>query len=279
MVDRLAIAGLGLIGGSIAIAVKNKYPNSKIVGITRNIESVRKNNFSKYFDLLLDYSELVETRNIDFCVICSPVSTIPEVFRTLKSYFGVRTIFTDVGSVKEWIVKEINDTSFIGSHPMAGSEKSGIENADPNIFLNATCVVTPKNNSEEQIKIVSEFWNNLDMNVILLSPEVHDKIVSQTSHLVHLVSFALSKLLSQSEFSKDMFYGIFGKGLIDTTRVSKSDPHLWIDIFKRNKNNLIDALEDFISVIRTFRDYVKVENWDTLLESLMKAKNFRDSIK
>lgn len=279
MFDRLAIAGLGLIGGSIALAVKNKYPKSKIVGITRNVKNIRNNSFSKCFDLLLDYSELAETRDIDFCVICSPVSTIPEVFRTLKSYFGARTIFTDVGSVKEWIVKEINDTSFIGSHPMAGSEKSGIENADPSIFSNAICVVTPKNNSEEQIKIVSEFWHNLDMKVVLLSPEVHDKIVSQTSHLIHLVSFALSKLLSQSEFSKDMFYGIFGKGLIDTTRVSKSDPHLWIDIFKRNKENLIDALDEFMSVIQTFRDYVKVEKWDTLLENLMIAKNFRDSIK
>lgn len=278
MFDKLVIAGLGLIGGSIATAVKNRYPNSRIVGITRNVENVRRSKFSGYFDLLLDYSGLTKIGNADFCVICSPVSSIPEVFRLLKPHFGVKTIFTDVGSVKEWIVKEINDSSFIGSHPMAGSEKSGIENADPNIFSNATCVVTPRDNSEEQIKIVSEFWRNLGMNVVLLSPEIHDKIVSQTSHLVHLVSFALSKLLSQSEFSKDMFCGIYGKGFIDTTRVSKSDPHLWIDIFKRNKSNLVEILEDFISIIQSFRNYVEEDNWDSLLEDLMRAKKFRDSI-
>ncbi|MEN2997513.1 MAG: prephenate dehydrogenase [Brevinematia bacterium] len=278
MFRKIAIAGLGLIGGSIALAVKSKSPTTKVIGITRNPETLLKTGFQKYVDVVADYSNLGFLSEVEFCVISTVVSAIPNAFRTIKPFLRSDAVVTDVGSVKEWVVKQIDDSLFVGSHPMAGSEKSGVENADPKIFEDAVCVVTPFNSSEQNVKIVSEFWNFLGMKVLILPPEVHDMIVSETSHFVHIVSFLISDILSQSEYAKNLFYGVFGKGLLDTTRISKSDPSLWVEIFQMNKTNILKVLEKFIELASEIRDHISSEDWEYVKDVLDRAKKFRESL-
>lgn len=278
MFEKVAIAGLGLIGGSIALAIKEKSPKTFLVGITRDTSKFRDIPQARIFNEIVDYSNLEVVRNCDFCVISTLVSAIPETFRRLKSYFRDDIVITDVGSVKNWIISEIDDNRFVGSHPMAGSEKSGLQFSDSRIFNNSICVITPKNNPQSYIDIVSEFWKFLGMKVIYLSPEVHDEIVAQTSHFIHLVSYITSFVLSSSEFSKDRFFEVFGKGLLDTTRISKSDPYLWIEIFQTNKENILKVLDKFIDELMKVRNRISESNWNEILEILFKAKDFRESI-
>lgn len=278
MFRKVAIAGIGLIGGSIALSLKNKLPSVNVVGITRNPLSLPRTDNLKCFDIITNYDDLDAIKDVEVCVISTVVSVIPSTFRIIKNFVSPDALITDVGSVKEWVVKEINDGMFIGSHPLAGSEKSGIENASPHLLDGAVCVITPSGNSKKQIEVISNFWETLKMKVVILSPEIHDKIVAETSHLIHLVSFALSKHLSISEFSSDIFYGIFGKGLIDTTRIAKSDPSLWVEILQKNKTNLINSLSEFIKLLSKVKELISSDNWDILKLLLEDASNFRKKL-
>ncbi|MCX8029800.1 MAG: prephenate dehydrogenase [Brevinematales bacterium] len=278
MFKNIAIAGLGLIGGSIGSAIKSASPNTAIIGITRNTARIKQLPQSKYFDTITDYHNLEVIKNSDLCIICTNVSSIPDTFKILKPHLNPDTLISDVGSVKKWIVETINDNTFIGSHPMAGSEKSGIENSDPNIFKNSICVITPLNNTQEQIEKITNFWQSIGMKTIILSPDKHDKIVSETSHFVHLIAFLISSTLSFSEFSEKLFYNIFGKGLLDTTRISKSDPTLWIEIFQKNSENLTETIERFIKLLEETKNHITNNNWDKLQETLQKAKEFREKL-
>lgn len=275
MFKKIAIAGLGLIGGSIAIAVKRKSPATEIIGITRNPSTIGETSFRTYFDVVTNYSELGVIRDSEILIISTIVSAIPETFRIIKPFVGPNTIITDVGSVKEWIVREINNSSFIGSHPMAGSEKSGIANANPHIFEGAICAITPLNNTKEQVETISRFWESLGMKTLVIPPDLHDKIVAETSHFVHLVVFIISGVLSHSEFAKNRFFEVFGKGLIDTTRIAKSDPNLWIEIFQKNKRNLLQILDNFTKALKKTINDISSDNWECVRDFLEKSRNFR----
>ncbi|MFN4245277.1 MAG: prephenate dehydrogenase [Brevinematia bacterium] len=274
MVSKVGIAGLGFIGGSIGLALRRNFPDMYILGITRSVKSLPSTDNLNCFDRIVDYQNVEGVRECDIVVISTIVSAIPSAFYTIKPFIGPSTLVTDVGSVKDWVVKEINDLSFIGSHPIAGSEKSGIENSDSEIFKDALCVITPYGNSEEQVKKVSDFWKLLGMRVLVLPPDIHDSIVAETSHFVHLVSFILSSSLYNSDFYKDLFYGVFGKGLIDTTRISNSNSDLWIDIFQKNKQNLLKAFDRFIELSYKVRDEIMMDNWSYVKNVLENANDF-----
>ncbi|MGC8870194.1 MAG: prephenate dehydrogenase [Brevinematia bacterium] len=278
MFKKIAIAGLGFIGGSISIALKSKYPDVELVGITRDISKVKSSKNSELIDVITDYSNLESLKNSDLVVICSNVSYIPKVFDSLRMFLSPSCVVTDVGSVKKFVVENINNPSFVGSHPMTGSDKSGFENADPSIFEGSLCVITPYNNEDHIVKIVSEFWKFLGMSTLIISPENHDKIVSQTSHFIHLVSYVLSYTLSKSDFAKEKFLGIFSKGLLDTTRVSKSDPELWVDIISRNKENVLSILDIFIKDVEKFKGYIERDEVDNLKNMFEFARDFRKSL-
>ncbi len=278
MFNKVTIAGLGLIGGSIALSLRNKIPNINIVGITRNIDSLPRTPKIECFNKITNYDNLEHLKGSDIVVISTIVSAIPTTFKTIKKFITHNTIVTDVGSVKEWVIKEINDKYFLGSHPMAGSEKSGIENSDPEIFENSLCVITPYRNSEKQIEKVSNFWKTLGMKVLVLPPDIHDKIVAETSHFVHLISFIISSVLSQSDFSENLFYGVFGKGLLDTTRISNSNPNLWVDILQKNKQNVLKIFDKFIEYSSKIRNEIITDNWDYVKNTLENAKTFIEKL-
>ncbi len=276
----LGITGIGLLGGSIAIRARQVFKERlKIIGFSRNPNKIKVLPQSEVFDEVLDYSELEKISECDLTIICTPVLLIPKIFRSIKDFLKNEAIVTDIGSTKYKIIKEISDSSFIGSHPMAGSEKNGFENSDPSILINATCVVTPHNNSESQVNIVSKFWEELGMKVVKLPPELHDEIVAQTSHSIHIISSLISYTLSESKLSKENFYNIYGKGLLDTTRISKSDPEMWYNIIATNKENILEFLKKFRRNLESVEKILEDEkNLEAIKEIMGKAKEFRDKL-
>lgn len=278
MFKKVGVAGLGFIGGSLALAIRKKFTNVELVGITRDPIKVKSCEFSKYIDFITDYSNLDILRDLDFVIICSNVSYIPEIFGKFEPFLSGNCLVTDVGSVKEFVVKSINNPRFVGSHPMSGSDKTGFENSDPSIFDGALSIVTPFNNDSRSVDVVVEFWKLLGMEVLIISPEEHDKITSQTSHFIHLVAYTISYTLSSSEFAKERFKGVFSKGLLDTTRVSKSDPNLWIDIISKNKENVYSILDKFINNLNYIKELVNKEDFPALENIFRVSKLFRDGL-
>src|SRR3989338_8294647 len=235
---RITIIGLGLIGGSLALAIKEKKLAEEIVGVSRRRSTIDRAIKNKIVDsATLDLKDGV--KDSDLVVIAAPVLKIVDIAKHITPFLKKGAILTDAGSTKRCIVANIEKigfkgADFIGSHPIAGSEKSGIKSADKDLFKNACCILTKSNyTNPKAIGKVKKFWENLGIEVIIMRPQMHDKALSKISHLPHAVSASLVNSVGQSRL--DLAAG----GFKDATRVASGEPELWRDIFLTNKDNLI----------------------------------------
>ncbi len=282
-VNRIAIIGVGMLGGSIGLACKERLSGVKVIGFGRDKSkldhAIKLNAIDEYF---LSYSEGIS--NCDIVIVCTPVKVIPSIFGKIRSFLKNNCVVTDVGSTKFEVVNNIykkfgSDSNFIGSHPMAGSEKTGVESATANLYKNALVIVTEDDHSnKELVKRVSLFWEALGARTIKLSSFYHDRVVCETSHLTHLVASCLSYTLLYSLDNDDIKSGIFGNGLLDTTRIAEGDPQMWLDIFTSNKDNMIKAIHRFQNKLREFTDLLINDDKHSIMEYLLKAKEFREKL-
>lgn len=256
------IIGLGLIGGSLARAIRKRFRAVSIIGISRDerkIELAKKNKWinAGFTDLAGAFHPnqvkgVRQNRGEVVVFICTPVDVIAQSISEVDRYAVSGTIVTDVGSTKLGIVhwadrKRFRRIKFIGSHPLAGSHLSGIEHAKANLFEGAYVFVTPTKSSDRRaVETVSTFWKTLRMRVRRVSPGEHDRIVSQISHLPHAVASALTHAAS----SEILRFG--ASGFLDTTRVAQGDPKLWAPIFLANRNHLLKDLRRFESALHRF---------------------------
>lgn len=280
--DTITIIGPGLIGGSIGLGLKKNRLVKTVFGIGHNQSSITKAIESGAIDKgSLEIGEGLS--DSDAVIISTPVSIIPKIFEKIIPYLKADTIITDVGSVKGFIASEferlisrsvINKKEmpiFIGGHPIAGSEKRGVEYARPDLFIGSLCVLTPTNSDNEgRVKKLSSMWESLGSNVAIMSPEEHDTILAITSHLPQLAAFGIANLI------KDDYWRFSGGGLKDMTRIASSDPNLWLDICEQNRNNVIYAIESFIKELLQFHTALKTDNKAELLTRFKKAKENRD---
>ena len=235
---KIAIVGVGLIGGSLGLAIKKKKLADQVVGFFRH-----KNKISQAIKLKAvdagtnDFALAVQ--DSDFIILCSPVSDIVRRLKELKKA-KITALITDIGSTKSEITKAGRDLNFIGSHPLAGSEKNGIAFARADLFKISLCVLTPGNNlSASSLEKVNRFWRLLEAKTVVLSPDEHDRILSFASHLPHVAAFALMNTVP-----KEMLPFAAG-GLRDTTRIASSDPKIWSDILLSNNKHLLKTIEAF----------------------------------
>lgn len=273
------IFGIGLLGGSIAQCLRKKNSDIKVYGVSRkekNIENlVDYNVFDDYYtyDTVKSVSGLV--------VICTPVDTIKEIFKQIVSLQNGELVVTDTGSTKEKIIKEIKEIDkekiFIGSHPMAGSEKSGFKNSDPDLFEGKKVIITPDKDTPDEIKNhVTQFWQELGAVVTEVSPELHDEITGLTSHTVHIVSSLLSHFLMEKEKYDGKYLSIYGNGLLDTTRVSMGDEEMWTSICKHNQDNLLKNLKQLKNKLNLMIESVNDLNLNDLKQFFREARLFRE---
>lgn len=242
------VVGLGLIGGSLASAIRERIRSARIIGVSR---SSRKIALAKKEKLIHEgFTQISHAvRDADFIAICAPVDAIPKLISEVDRYAKSGTVVTDVGSTKEEIVrwasrKRFRKIQFIGSHPLAGSHLTGLEHAKGDLFNGAFAFVTPiKGSNVHAVRTVSQFWKKLGSNVLIFSPEMHDQIVSQISHLPHAVASILMHVVSH----RSIRYG--ASGFLDTTRVAQGDPKLWAPIFLTNRTNLLKDLRHFEKVL------------------------------
>lgn len=280
--NKIGFIGLGLIGGSIAKAIKKYYPDSKIYGTAYHSETVRE----AYEDGIIlnnDPLPIDFFSEMDVIFLCSPVKINNEYLKKLKSIIKSSCIITDVGSVKG----EINtlaeslhmSANFIGGHPMTGKETIGFSNADPLILENAFYIVTPASGittdtSDEFI----DFISNLHAIPIVVSPEKHDFAAAVVSHLPHIISASLVNLLMESDSKDQLMKTIAAGGFRDITRISSSSPIMWQNICLSNKESVLKAIDIFQQNLSTIKNSIKSENTDEILQFFSDAKEYRDSL-
>ena len=257
------IVGLGLIGGSLAAAIRKRFPTSYVLGISRQgrkIIRARKRRLihEGFADLRQAFSFLRRHSNLQalqHCVfICTPVDVICKSIREADRYAKSGTIVTDVGSTKSVIVRwtdrlRFRNIRYVGSHPLAGSHLSGLEHAQAGLFQDALVFVTPTRKSNPRaVRDLFRFWQALKTRVVKMPPDAHDRLVSQISHLPHAAAAVLVQVVSEGSIR----YG--SSGFLDTTRVAQGDPRLWTPIFWTNRANVIRDLLSFERVLRRFRN-------------------------
>jgi len=226
-------------------------------------------------------SPLVAAKAPALVVIAAPVTQILPLLRKIAPHLPAHAIVTDVGSVKSAICREAQaaladaapHAHFVGSHPMAGSEKTGWEHAQADLFEGRTCFVTPLAETDPHAtETVAAFWEVLGSKVVRVAPTEHDEIVAHISHLPQALASTLCAALARKNAD---WHHYAGGGLRDTTRIAGSDPQLWRTIFEQNRDAILRALDDFETELRGFRDALAAKDYDTLTDALARGQNYR----
>jgi len=274
IVDKMTVIGLGLIGGSICSAVKKYDLAGEVVGFDTDSgarEYAEKNGF---VDSCL--ASLNQKNDSGLVVVATYVDRIAETVKEIAPYLNKGCIITDVGSVKLNVVESVesfldSDLIFIGSHPIAGSEKPGIENSDPNLFNSCNAIITPSENTDEEfIDFISNFWRAIGSDVVRMDPALHDRIFAYVSHLPHVAAYTLVNTLSSSDIENIFSYS--GGGLKDYTRIASSSPEMWKTIFMQNKESLLECIRNFKNNLELIESAIEEENLNNLQAILEKAQ-------
>lgn len=276
MFKRVAIVGVGFMGGSFALALREAVEGVEILGVDINPKALEKALDLKVIDRA--YERLDDLENVGLVVLASPVRTFYNIAKSLKQVLDDQTIVTDMGSVKGKLVYELENIlgkKFVGGHPIAGTEKSGVENSRKDLFKGKRFILTPTPNTDQEAKRkVSELWSLLGSYVEEMDPYVHDYVFGCVSHLPHAVAFALIDALINLKKDVDLFK-YPGAGFRDFTRIAASDPIMWRDIFLENKENVLTAIDVYISSLQKLADLIREGREEELTSYLKEAREHR----
>lgn len=261
MIRHLTIIGVGLIGGSLAKALRFENAVGHITGFGRTESSLQRAQALGVVDSWsLDLGTAVEQAEV--VVIASPVNAISSTFQKLKSCLGDNAIVTDAGSVKGPIVDAavsgLGDkiVNFVPGHPIAGKEQSGVDAASATLFKGHRTILTPiANTGTEAISTVKDMWETIGAEVVFMEPSVHDELLALTSHLPHALAFILVDLLSRQTNPEDSF-DLSAGGFYDITRIASGDPVMWRDIFLSNQQAVLQRLTEFSTAIANLAELI-----------------------
>ncbi len=274
--ETLGIDGVGLIGGSIAAAAKARTVCRHVIGFGRSavrLEAAR--NAGLIDEYALDSDAAAQ---VDLYVCCLPVDRIAESVRRAAVHMRRGTVVTDAGSVKSSICDAIGSqpaagVHFVGSHPLAGSEKQGFEHSDAQLFANKTCVVTPEAGTDEAaLSHVTRFWQQLGSHVVSLTPAEHDRILARTSHMPHAVAAAVAAVLTPDDAP------FAATGFRDATRIAAGDPELWTSILCANSDAVAVELESVIDRCRAFIEALEASDAMRIEQLLAEGRRCRNAI-
>lgn len=280
--ETVVIVGVGLIGGSLAAALKRSGAARRVIGVGRDPARIRRACDSGLIDeAVTEISDVAD--RADVIVFCTPVERVAEGVRQAETALSIRLgssdrtkpcLITDAGSVKAPICLELADISrFIGSHPIAGSHRKGFEAADSRLFEGRICVLTPTNSSSEQeIQRLERFWKAVGMQTVRMSASTHDRSLALTSHLPHVAASALAATLNvENRF-------LTGSGFRDTTRIAAGDPDLWTGILMQNAVHIGDVIDELQRNISAFREALSTRDAATIRDLLRKGQLSRDAL-
>lgn len=281
MIRKLSIIGVGLIGGSMARALRDEGVVQEIVGCGRG-----KANLEKAVELGVidhythDVSEAV--RGADFVVLAVPLGVMAQTFSSMKDHLAEDVVLTDVGSVKGSVIQDARQVFgevpdfFVPGHPIAGTERSGVEAAFPELFRNRRVILTPlQTTNADALRRVRQVWEQCGAEVTLMETAHHDEVLAATSHLPHMLAYSLVDSLAGMKENDEIFRFAAG-GFRDFTRIASSNPTMWRDICLANREALGEMLTRFAEDLRYLADALEKGDAEGLLEIFERAKAARD---
>ena len=284
MFKKVCVIGCGLIGSSVARAIKKNNLSTKIVSSNRS-DAVNK----KVIELKIVDDSSSDTKKMasgsDLIIIATPLSSYENVISKIKDSLKNGTILTDVGSVKENVINLVEkavpeNVSWISSHPIAGTEESGPEMGFSELFENRWCILTPsKKAKEKDIKLLETFWKKMGSKVDVMEAKQHDYILSVTSHIPHLIAYNIVNMTLDLQDKKESGIVKYSAGgLRDFTRIAASNPIMWRDIFIQNKKNTSKMINKFIENLEDLKKAIEDEDGKKLEEIFTKTKKIRKKI-
>ena len=280
---RITIWGVGLIGGSLGLALKKNGFQGQRVGLGRNIGRLEKALQSDAVDVVT--TEMAEgLRGSDLVVLSTPVELVPAFVQHIVEVVGSQQsmVLTDVGSTKSVLVRTVeallrengSDTlSFVGAHPMAGSHETGVSAAQATLFENATCILTPTENTDpDSLQRVKNLWDFVGAVPHLLSPETHDLLIGAASHLPHLIASLLANTVANVEIEHHKALDFTATGFRDSTRIAAGSPDLWTGIFTQNRDVLLSLIDDIVENLIEFKTLLQTDDLAEIERVLLDAQ-------
>jgi prephenate dehydrogenase len=274
---KVTIVGVGLIGGSLAIALKEKGIAQKVIGVEANYEHQQKALQLGLVDEIQDLDDAI--KNSDLIVLATPVNAVAKLLPYVLDKID-RQIVMDVGSTKDGIMEVVKGHPkrgrFVATHPMWGTEHSGPEAAEKGAFAEKATVICDKEETDEDaVEIVENIYQQLGMHLVYMNGEEHDVHVAYVSHISHITSFALANTVLEKEREEDAIFELASAGFESTVRLAKSNPHTWASIFMQNRENVLDVLNEHISQLRKFKACLEKENYEYLEELMVNANKIK----
>ncbi|GAB4262192.1 MAG: prephenate dehydrogenase/arogenate dehydrogenase family protein [Deferrisomatales bacterium] len=274
----LCVVGLGLIGGSLAASVRTAGARWRVRAVDRRRSAL---DYALKRGLIDEAAPSLEdgVAGAHLVVLATPVGTIPGLLRRVAPLLGPEQVVTDVGSTKATIVAAARrelpaQVAFVGGHPVAGTERSGVESAEAGLFQGRSCVLTPVSDTPAAaLDRVAGLWRELGAQVVLLEPEVHDRVFARLSHLPHAVAYCLVHTVATALPARQLALG--GGALRDLTRVAQSPPGLWKDICLENREALAGALDEFVAALGRLREAVAAGDGEAVEEVFRQAAEVR----
>jgi prephenate dehydrogenase len=283
---QVAIIGVGLIGGSLGMILRRKALAGHIVGIGRRVENLKTAVELGAIDrYVADPKEGVQ--GADLVILATPVDTYERHLKEWAHCLRPGAIVSDVGSVKGMLVEQSEaampaGVHFVGAHPIAGKEKTGVAAGSDQLFKGARCILTPTKHTDPQaLERIRQLWEETGSIVLTMDPHLHDQILGAVSHLPHIAAFALMNALADlrdHRLAALDLAGHSGGGLRDTTRIAASSPEMWRDIFLWNRDNLVSYIEEYQRVLEGFKGLIKAGDAAGIEKALERAKGEREKL-
>lgn len=279
--DTAVIIGVGLIGGSIARVLKNRGMAKRVTGAGRGEANLKAALELGIIDAALPAAEAV--KEADFIVLCPPVLSIIPTLEAIAPHIKKGALVTDGGSTKKEIVEQGEKIAagrfvFIGSHPIAGTEKSGAASSFETLFENHQCIITPTANTPaEPLEKLTAFWRGAGMKTILMDPAKHDEVLGAVSHLPHLVAYALVNTVSQLDEGEKLLDFAAG-GFKDTTRIAASPAEMWADIALANRQKMLELSSAMRDNLEKIESAIQSGDREALMRMFKRANEFRGKL-
>ena len=278
----VTIVGAGLIGGSFALALKEKGFAKNIIGVFNRKETQEKALCLGIVNEALPLEEAVKKSDLIYVAI--PVDATIPMIQKIMNLVAEDQIVVDAGSTKLALCKAVANypmrARFVATHPMWGTEYSGPEAATKDAFAGRACVICEKEKSDPKaVEIVEKIYRELGMHIVYMDAEPHDVHAAYVSHISHITSFALANTVLEKEKEEDAIFELAGGGFESTVRLAKSSPAMWAPIFMQNRENVLDVLNEHISQLRKFKACLEKENMEYLYELMENANKIRRIIK
>lgn len=278
---RLAVVGIGLMGGSIALSLKKKGFVSYVIGVDQNIEHQQQALQLGIVDEIMSLEDAVTSS--DIIALATPVNVAELLLPSILNLVNKQVVF-DLGSTKESIVNVANAHSnkgrFVPTHPMWGTEFSGPTAAQTDAFVDKATVICNKSQVDpDALEIIEQMYVQLGMHILYMDAIKHDIHVAYISHISHITSFALANTVLEKEKESDAIFELASGGFESTVRLAKSNAEMWVPIFMQNKENVLDVLNEHISQLRKFKASLEKENPDYLLELIQNANKIKRILK